>query len=111
MASTSKAKVESMIEAAIGKFEVRVGEALVQLEKDQLSRADARSGLELMSNQIKEEFAVQRQRINELTYQRVDHGQQQDVRRAQDRHRGRGCDLPQPDHGVGLGHQHGRCEV
>ena len=48
MASSSPAEVESIIEAAIGKFEVRVGESLLQLEKDQLSRADARSGLELM---------------------------------------------------------------
>ena len=53
MASPSKAEFESMIGAAIGKFEVSVGESLVQLEKDQLSRADARWGLELMSNEIK----------------------------------------------------------
>ena len=55
-----------MIETAIGKFAVRGGEALKQLEKDQASRSDARAGLELMSNQIREELGVQRQRINEL---------------------------------------------
>ena len=66
MASSSTAEVESMIETDIRKLEVRVGEALQQLEKDQVSRSDARARLELMSNHIKEEFGMQRHRMNEL---------------------------------------------
>ena len=65
MASPSKAKGESMIQTAIGNSEIGVGESMQQLEKDKVSRAAAREALDVTSSQIKDEVAIQRQRINE----------------------------------------------
>ena len=66
MACSSDAEVESMIQTAIGALEIRVGSSMVQLEKDQVSMAAAKEALDVMSEQIKDEVAAQRQRINAL---------------------------------------------
>ena len=48
MAFPSNAEVESMIQTAIGVLDLRVGNVMVQLEKDQVSTAAAREALDVM---------------------------------------------------------------